>query len=332
MPPAKILVIQLRRIGDVILTTPAIAALKAKFPAAELHYLVEAPGAEALENNPHIDELHVYTGETLRWLSWIRKQRFDWVIDLMGNPRSALLCAFSGAAVKAGPAHVFHSWAYNRKLVESDTTQYAAMEKMRLLEQLGVPPGDFLPKLHLLKTRPAPGNLVGLNAASRKVTRRWKPSSYAQLGRLLRDKLGCEILVFWGPGEKDLAEEVARGIGPGARVTPETPALRDAAALIASCRLFVTNCAGPKHLAVALGVPTVTVHGSSDPKSWNPPHPRHVVARRDELPCIGCGLNSCPTQLECMDLPAEKVAQACLSLAGAAEGSGSAPRDAGRKP
>lgn len=314
MTPAKILVIQLRRIGDVILTTPAAAALKAKFPAAELHYLVEAPGAEALENNPHIDELHVYTGETLRWLGWIRAQRFHWVVDFMGNPRSALLTAFSGAQVKAGPAHVFHSWAYNRKLVQSGTTQYAAQEKLRLLEQLGVPPGDFLPKLHLLKVKPVPGNVVGLNPASRKVTRRWKPSSYAALGRMLRDKLGCEILVFWGPGERELAEEVARGIGAGARVTPETPSLRDAAALIASCRLFVTNCAGPKHLAVALGVPTVTVHGSSDPKSWNPEHRLHIIVRREELACIGCGLNACPTQLECMDLEPAKVAQAAESL------------------
>ena len=70
----------------------------------------------------------------------------------------------------------------------------------------------------------------------------------------------------------------------------------------------VANCAGPKHLAVALGVPTVTIHSSSDPASWTPPHPDHRFARLSELHCIGCGLNECPYNLECLSrLAPERV-------------------------
>jgi ADP-heptose:LPS heptosyltransferase len=89
------------------------------------------------------------------------------------------------------------------------------------------------------------------------------------------------------------------------------------------CRLVVTNCNGPKHIAVALGVPTVTIHGSSDPVSWNPPHPKHLVARLDNLFCIGCGLNRCPYHLECMtQLKPETVLETAAKLLGQPAGLG----------
>lgn len=319
--PKKILVIQLRRIGDVILTIPAVAALKRRYPEARIDFLVEAPGAEVLEGNPHLQTVHVYDGSTLGGaLSWIRKVRrqgYDWVIDYMGNPRSALIAALSRAPLRAGPAHVAHRWAYNHPLVQSETTHYAGLEKIRVLGSLGVPSegADFLPRLYLASRRDGPQNLVGLVPASRRITRRWPASSYARLGRLLRDQYGCGIIVFWGPGERELAEEVARGIGEGAEITAETKTLKEAANLMVRCRVIITNCNGPKHMAVALGVATLTIHGSSDPASWNPPHPRHRIVRLEELFCIGCGLNRCPYQLQCLrDLSPERVLAAAEEL------------------
>ncbi len=301
-----------------ILTTPAVAALKARYPNAAIDFLVEPPGAEALAGNPHIRSVLVYDpknlAQTLSWIGRVRRQGYDWVIDYLGNPRSALLSFFSRAAVRAGPAHVAHRWAYDHPLAQSTTTHYGALEKIRVLSALGVPAegADFMPRVYLAEG--GGGSAVGLAPASRKLTRRWPAASYAALGRLLRDKHGAEILVFWGPGEKDLAEEVARGIGEGASITEQTRTLKDAAKLLLRCRLLITNCSGPKHLAVALGIPTVTVHASSDPASWNPPHPRHVVVRRDELPCIGCQLNHCPYNLECMQLSPERVLAAAEPL------------------
>ncbi|MBI5629432.1 MAG: glycosyltransferase family 9 protein [Elusimicrobia bacterium] len=318
--PRSILVIQLRRIGDVILTTPALAALKARYPQARIDFLVEPPCDEVLEGNPHLGRVHSYRARGIFGaLSWVRRVRllgYDWVIDYMGNPRSALVTALSGARVKAGPGHVAHRWAYNHRLIQSPTPHYAAEEKIRMLATLGVDGrnADFLP--HLAFSRGTAENMVGLIPASRRATRRWPAVHYARLGRLLRDRFGSRIMVFWGPGERALADEVAAGVGEGAETSPETPGLKDLAGLVGKCRLIVTNCNGPKHLAVAMGVPTLTVHGSSDPRSWNPPHPRHRFLRRDELFCIGCGLNSCPYHLECLEgLPPERVfASACALL------------------
>lgn len=319
--PRSILVVQLRRLGDVILTTPALEALKKRFPDAKLDFLVEAPGAEAVAGHPAIDEVLVYDADTawsaLDWAFRIRARRYDWVIDLLANPRTALLTALSGAKVKAGPAHVARRWAYNVRMVQSPQACYAALEKVRWLAPLGIAPEDApeLPRLALAQRPLKLENVVGLVPPSRKETRRWPAPSYARLGRLLRDKHGCRLKVFWGPGEKDLADEVVRGIGPGAEAIPETLSIADLARELAACRVVVGNCAGPKHVALALGVPTVTIHGSSDPASWTPAHPDHRSVRLEELPCIGCRSNDCPYNLECMrQLPAERVLPAVSEL------------------
>lgn len=317
--PRSILVIQLRRLGDVILTTPALEALKARHPAAKLDFLVEAPGAEAVQGNPCIDEVLSYdAGSMAGALSWglrIRARKYDWVVDFLANPRTALITAMSGAKVKAGPGHVSRRWAYNLRLEQSKETCYAAQEKVRWLAPLGVKPSDAppLPRLFLASKPPSVPNVIGFFPASRKSTRAYPAASWVRLGELLRDKHGAAVRVFWGPGEKELAAEVAQGCG--AELAPETKGVKELAAALAACRLVVSNCAGPKHVAVAVGTPTVTVHGSSDPRAWTPVHPEHKAVRLDELRCIGCRLNDCPYGLECMtQLPPERVLAACESL------------------
>lgn len=303
-----------------ILTTPAVEALKARYPSAKIDFLVEAPGAEALAGHPALDEILVYSARgplaALSWARDIRARRYDWVIDFLANPRTALITALSGAVVKAGPGHVARRWAYNHKMLQSPETCYAAQEKVRWLAGLGVKASDApaLPRLYLT-ARGTPGNVVGFFPASRKLTRAWPAASYARLGRLLRERHDCTVRVFWGPGERPLAEEVVRGIGAGAELAPETKSVAALAAALAACRLVVSNCAGPKHVAVGVGTPTVTVHGSSDPAAWTPSHPDHKAVRLEELSCIGCRLNDCPYGLECLrQLPAERVLAACAPL------------------
>lgn len=321
--PRSILVVQLRRLGDVVLATPALEAIKKRYPGARLDLLVEEAGAQAVAGHPAIDEILVYSSsglaDDLAWVLKIRSRRYDWVIDFLANPRTALLSVLSGARVKAGPGHVGRRWAYNHHMRQSPLACYAALEKVRWLSGLGVSPeqAPTLPRLFLAERPLRVENIVGLIPPSRKATRRWPATSYARLGRLLRENYGCQVRVFWGPGEKGLAEAVVSGIGEGASLIPETKSIADLAKELVACRVVVANCAGPKHVAVALGVPTVTVHGSSDPASWTPMHADHRAVRLDELECVGCRLNECPRDLECLrQLPVERVlAAACELLA-----------------
>lgn len=317
--PRRILCIQLRRIGDVILTAPAVAALKKRFPQAAIDFLVEPPSAEVVRAMPEVRETLVYEAGAWSEIRRVRARRYDLVVDFMGNPRTAILTAFSGAAMKAGPAHVAHRWAYRLLLPQSSSTVYAAREKIRMLAPLGVPDdASALPAIPAWTSAGRPENVVGFFPASRKTTRQWPAAHYAALGRMLRERYRCGVVVFWGPGERPLAEEIARSIGEGAEVSTPTSSLAELAGQLNRCRLVVTNCAGPKHVAVAAGVPTLTVHGSSDPLAWTPSGlPRHAAVRRDELHCIGCMSNSCRYALECLEgLSPERVFDAAAKLLG----------------
>ena len=348
--PGRILVIMLRRIGDVLLTTPAVRALRREFPKARIDFLTEGPGAQILRGNPDIDEVLTYRSGPLSTLSWLAKVkgRYDWTVDFMGTPRSALLAFATRSPIRAGPAHVLHRWAYNRPLRQSSTPCYSALEKIKVLRHLGLSPdeSDHLPVLRipedserfaavalarLIGTTTWP--LIALLPASRRVTRQWPARSYAELGRRLRESHGANLLVCWGPGEKELALEVASGIGPGAYLAPPTPDLMHLAALLRSCRMAVTNCNGPKHIAVAAGIPTLTIHASSDPACWNPPDAtRHPFIRLESLHCIGCRRNRCPYALECLrGLPVEEVHAAAGRLFEAAA-MGSPSSERGRPP
>lgn len=326
-----------------MLAAPAARALKKLFPEAAIDFLAEPPGHEALEGDPCVSRVLVYgpypgagrnpapEASMLGWMLRLRRERYDWVIDFMGNPRTAILTASSGARVRAGPAHVFHRWAYSHRMRQSPRPCYAAQEKIRWLRSLGLPVDDldFMPRLRVATrsrdwAKEALAGLaprgtqawVGLVPASRRETRRWPAAAYARLGRMLREASGVRLLVFWGPGERSLAAGIAEQIGEGAASSPPTRSLQDLAALLETCRLVVTNCNGPKHIAVALGVPTLTIHGSSDPVCWNPPdRSKHPIERIGELHCIGCRLNRCSYGLECLgELRAERVASRALAM------------------
>ncbi|MBI5594535.1 MAG: glycosyltransferase family 9 protein [Elusimicrobia bacterium] len=332
--PKSILVVMLRRIGDVILTTPALRALRKLHPSARIDMLVEPPCHEVLLGNPDASRVLLYGSAPVNYLYWllrVNRERYDWVVDFMGNPRTAALTAASRAPVRAGPAHVSHRWAYTHPMAQSaDRARYSALEKILMLRSLGLDAdaSDYMPRMSAdaeseefaneswRRMRLPPGPVVGLVPASRRETRRWPAQRFAELGRLLRDRLGARLLVFWGPGEEALAGAVRDGIGTAAVLSPRTGSVRQLAALLGRCALLVTNCNGPKHIAVARGIPTVTVHGSSDPDAWNPPDsPLHAVVRRSELTCIGCRSNTCPTRIECLsELAADRVFAACERL------------------
>ena len=324
--PKRILVIMLRRIGDVLLTTPALHALRKRYPDATIDFLTEPPCNEVLAGNPDVSEVLVFRKEWRWWLE-VRRRKYDLVVDLMGNPRGAILSFVSGAPFRAGPGFVFHRWAYNHRMEESPKTCYAPLEKMRMMRSVGIEldESDILPRLSVSETAEAwakealqdsEGPLVGLVPASRKETRRWPAESFAALGRTLAEHEQARVLVFWGPGEESLARQVAALIGNAAIMSPQTKGLHELAALIGRCKLVVTNCNGPKHIAVARGVPTLTIHASSDPDAWNPPNdPRFQFIRNEELPCIACRLNECPYQLECVrELSPDAVAAKAIEL------------------
>lgn len=316
--PGSILIIQLRQIGDVLLTTPAAEVLRSNFPEARIDFLTEPPSDQVLKGNPFIDNILAYDRKSpLRWLFRVRAAKYGMVVDFMSNPRSALLARFSGAAVTAGPSHTASAWAYNKKFIsEAGTAPYAAFQKVDFLAGLGLKkifypypaiyPSDedrtwadsALAGLALRKKR-----TLAFSPASRRITRQWPARHYARLAAEAALKLGVNVILLWGPGEKALAERIAALAGsPDVKPAPETATLHRLSALLKKTSLLVSNCSGTKHVAQASGVPTLGIYGSSRPENWTPPSdPDHQVVRNETLECTGCRGNDCAIGIECLE-------------------------------
>jgi heptosyltransferase-3 len=144
----NLLLIQLRRIGDVMMTTPAVRALKKAFPEASISFLTESPSDQVYKNNPHLDHLLLYPKnnsilDRLKFYSRIRSQNYDCVIDFQGNPRTALLSRISGSGYRIGFDFKGRSWCYHRAIGLPTDSTYSAQHKMNLLEPLGVESSDL---------------------------------------------------------------------------------------------------------------------------------------------------------------------------------------------
>ncbi len=311
----RILLIQLRRIGDVIVTTPAVDQLRRAFPDARIEFLVEPAAAPVLEGYPGLDEALVFDKRRFLFhLMDIRRRRYDWVLDFLNNPRTAQLAWFSGARVRAGFSVPFWGGAYTVRISRPSTPTYAVQSKFDLLRALGLkPPASALPRIPVREADFAGlsdwwaregldsfPERVGLVPDHRHPIRRWPAERFSETAGLLLRKPGRALVLLGSPDEQEYLRRLAAPFQERVFVSPRT-SLRQAAALLSRCHAAVTNDGGLMHLAVAVGAPTVTVYGPTWPGSWNPRTPPHRWVQAEGLSCVGCNLDRCPYNHECME-------------------------------
>ena len=322
--PDRILVIKLRATGDVVLATPVIENLKRRFPLARVSFLTEEASADVLRWNPFLDELVVLpvrrwerTGfrgswrEQARFYRNLRRKRFDLVIDLFGNPRSAVLSLLTGARVRVGYAFRGRRHAYNTVVRPSDQIRHEVLFHLEALEAMDIPiavnqpsvaiPGTAEGKADRWLRKNAPGGraVVGLNPGGGWAIKRWPPEYFGRLADALIDEYGVEVLVMWGPGEEGLAAEVAAAMNNRPLVLPAAT-LAELGAFLKRCRLLVSNDSAPMHLAAALDVQTVGIFGPTDPRAQGPWGDGHGVVRQETVDCLGCNRVACPIGNICM--------------------------------
>lgn len=323
--PRKILVIQLKRAGDILVSTPVLESLRALYPSSEIDVLVEKPFASLLENHPAVRQVQVYDkSHKMSTLRRIRNEKYDWILDFQSSPRSAIVTAFSGAGMKAGYRVPFWGRVYNRTIKRPGGRQSVIDGKLSLLEAVSGRTAERHEQrifLTAAERAAAQGWIqqqgfhqvpVGIIPTHRRNSRRWHPESFAALAQSLVNG-GIPVLLFWGPGEKYEVETLQQKV-PEARMIPST-SLREMAALLAACTLVVTNDNGPMHLAVAVGTPTLTLYGPTDPLAWNPGGPWHRAVQATDVPCLGCNLNECPFGHECMThISPERILSLCREM------------------
>ena len=335
--PRRILVCQLRQIGDVILATPALELLKRRFPEAELHMVTEKKCAPVLYGNPRIDVLWELDKTELsslkRELAWywkVARQGFDLVIDFQQLPRCRWIVGFSRAPVRLS---FFAPW-YNR-LLYTDMVPlrhgYSAFQKANLLAPLGIECHDEPPRIYLSEAERheirqdlaqlglVPGQpLVTLGVTHKDNARRWPAAHYAQLAEgLLAAEPGLAFLPLWGPGEEKTVEALLAAMSPAVRaatrIMRHEPTLRRMAACIAEASLHIGNCSAPRHMAVAVGTPSCTVLGASN-DTWTYPSSWHQSVRLG-LSCQPCRGDNCRENFRCLrELQPAAVLDTALGL------------------
>ena len=309
----KILFIRRDNIGDLVCTTPAIAAAHLAFPHSKIGLLVNTYNVDAVADNPDIDEVYIYEkakhapdkNKVSVWLNnarvllRIRRERYDVAIGCGSySPRLARYTLMTGAKMRIGYAKkgVDASRWYTSPLIEPDGPFHEVERTMHLLSPLGVDGVQQLrifPSLaavrHFCSFADSSGGLgtpcVAMHISSRKPENRWPAENFISLGREWVKQYGTRILLLWSPGsEKNVyhpgddekAHIIADALGRDV-IAYQTTQLSELIAALSAADIVVCGDGGAMHLAAGLGKPIAAIWGSTNSDRWRPFGVPHVV-------------------------------------------------------
>jgi heptosyltransferase-2 len=330
----KILVVRNDGIGDLLNSTPAIALLRRNYLDAEITVLARPLNAPILIGNPDVDRILIFAregahrqlGDRLRFYYRLRREKYDLVVAMRTASWTNFVAWLSGARYRLGRYHkrfkrtLTHAWQGKyekgrvhevdrnfdlarlicegegeRRLVLNLLDEEVAQARKQLANW-GIASSDFL---------------IGLHPGGSSFDKRWPEDNFASVADRLVAQYSAKVLLLRGPGEAHLSRNIEKKM----RVAPISYApqsIRELAALIQRCKLFICNDSGPMHIAAALDVPTVAIFGSTDHVAWKPLSEKATVVRRD-MPCWPCSAHKCKIGWECTKkLPVGPVWQAVV--------------------
>jgi ADP-heptose:LPS heptosyltransferase len=313
LDPRHILVGLLCPIGDTLFATPALAAMRRRFPRARITALVYRSNAGILSNNPDVDDrILAAPGEQqpgvlrfARGVDAIKRSEYDLMVNF--SPAASFVGLLAGVQDQVHlrmPPHWWlvggHSPAYRgrhavdqylrvvRPLLQRNVSDeqrqprvyLSAKERSaarRILRECGRTPADLLVAMHV----------GGEGFRGRK---RWSTERFAEVGRHLVETFGAHVLLLGGPTDLPLSEAVAQAMPASATILAGRTSLMETAALIERSALFIGNDSCPLHIAAAVGTPAVGIFGPSNVEQFRPigrPGYAHQVVHSN-LPCSPC--------------------------------------------
>lgn len=297
---ARILIVRLSAIGDVVHGLPVLGALRDALPRAFLGWAVEGRAADLLRGHAALDKLVVVPrgwlkspNAVLALRRSLRELRFDVTIDLQGLSKSAIAARLSGAPRRIGfggdDGREISRWL-NNELVEPTRT-HVVDRNLELLAPLAIdrPQARFdlvdsaasaTAATRLLELMRLGDRFAIINPGAGWPSKLWPAQRYAEVARRLGQSRKVRSLVVWaGDQERAWAEQIARGSGGLATLAPAT-SLIELAAIARRASLFIGSDTGPLHLAAAVGTPCVALFGPSPGERNGPYGPRHVTLQK----------------------------------------------------
>ncbi len=340
----KILIVRLGSLGDIVHALPVVAALRERFPDAQLDWLVDARYRDILDYVPVIDwrlvvradpaardttslpQAQVFPG---RWgflsaVAALRKRCYDIAIDLQGLVKSAVLARLSGAQRVVGFAagHVREAAAglfYNER-VDPGAARHVVDKNLAALSVVGivgaprrfpidVPPSPVVRQVCDRLGLAADGRFALINPGGGWPNKLWPAARYGAVAAALLARHGLRSAVLWGPGEDGLAREIALTSNGAAEVAPATM-IADVVTLSRAASLVISGDTGPLHVAAAAGASVVGIYGPTDPARNGPWNPADITVSRYEA-CVCHYERRCRRQTPCLaDISVEDLVAA----------------------
>ena len=338
----NILLIQLGDIGDVVLTTPTICAVKETYPEAAVSILVRKPCGGLLVADPHLDEvvelekvrgaLWQVLRESLRFVRRLRRARYDLVVDLRTGDRGAILAGLTGARQRVGrncPAKQFwHDLLFSRIVRDPPrgppSLHPGVDQSLRVVRALGMDTGNSMPKLYVAPSdRQSAAALLGscgladggcwitINPFARWKYKEWAHEKWGRVIDRLWEAQEIRAVLVGSAEESPAAARIVAGREGRAVNLAGRTTLGEMAAVLATSRLHLGVDSAPPHIAAAVGTPTLTIHGPTDWRLWRLVTERHRVVSLD-LPCLPCCHMGCEDtgRSRCLDELAVETVQA----------------------
>jgi ADP-heptose:LPS heptosyltransferase len=308
--PKRVLIVRPHdQLGDFLLSTPAIDALRNRFPDARLGILVKDYFADAVANHPALDSVLVFypkisgwTRERLCRFGRALFHRWDFAVILSSESHSLtsdVLAVLSGAKIILGSERfVFpgcmRNFLYNLSAPDSGRQRHQTERNLDIIAFINGKTPDLREKVYvsqseklrlaaeLKKRLPKQGqSIVGLHIGANKAPNRWPAEHFAELANRIHSTLNANVLLFWGPREADLAEQFMQRVSfEPVRMPPST--LRNLSVHFSLCDAAVCNDTGIMHLCAAVGTPLVALFGPIDPTFWKPIGKQIVAVRGPE--------------------------------------------------
>jgi heptosyltransferase-3 len=313
----RILVIKLKQPGDVLVSTPVIAALKEAWPGCHLTYLVPRGTEAMVSGHPGLDGLMVVDrrgetwGQALKFIRDLRQQRFDLVLELSGGDRGAIYSRLSGARERLGFQHPRQPFwqrhgCFTRLLPRPPVKMHMVDQNLEAVRALGIEP--VKPRLQffwddqvdqrvqdlLRSCQLADRPFVVMHPGAGWRFKCWTPAGYARVIEAFEQEWGLPVVLTGTRAAHE--QELLAAVHQECRAAPIDLAgrlsLKELGALIARARLFFGVDSAPMHLAAAVNTPVVALFGPSGVFNWGPWGEGHLVIKKD-WDCLPCGQDGC---------------------------------------
>ncbi|MCU0726899.1 MAG: lipopolysaccharide heptosyltransferase II [Planctomycetes bacterium] len=331
-------------VGDVVMATPALRAIRAHHADAEITVLGLPSGEKILRGSPRHQRCEVYDREGKdrgffgmgRVAKRLRAHGFDLAVCLPNSFSSAYIFWRAKATRRLGTDYGKRGWMLTDRFRPAMTGHRREPRSMvehyaDVLGTIGIPRGTAdlelfeteRGKRHAARTLELLGlgeedRLVAINpGASFGASKLWVPERFAAVADRLREAHGLKPLLIGGPGEEAILHRIAQAMRTPAFSTADGVLDLDALkSAVKRCSLMVTTDTGPRHYAVAFGVPVVVVMGPTDPRYTESNLDRTIVVRKTDVECAPCHLKTCPlTHHGCMEwIEADEVFAAAEEL------------------